>query len=226
MGQLNMGYETLLSWIDFSSPSQVTWVVGYLAKKGRTDLCAGIRSEAELLDRLKSALDDEASRELIKRMRGAWSQKKYRESKGRQVSFQLPNDVVKGLNGIAQERRCSKAKALRQVISDAARNRQRENKRSKKKIAELKSNIENLKSTKLQSESIRDRIICELLGSLAKRMAEDCLSEAASVEGGGGDAQERYEALLREKMNELEGLVPQVQMIRPRGRTVRDFFDV
>jgi len=221
-----MGYETLLSWIDVSSQSQAKWVVDYLEKKGRTDLCAGLRCEAELLDRLKSALNDEASRELIKRMRGAWSQKKYRESKGQQVSFQLPNDVVKGLNGIARERRCSKSKALRQVISDAARNRQRENKRSKKKITELKSNIKNLESTKLQSESIRNAIICELLGTLAKRMTEDCLSEAICAEGSGEDAQELYETLLREKMSELESLVPQVQMVRPRGRTVRDFFDV
>lgn len=215
----------MISWIDIGSQSQVRWVVGYLAKKGRTDLYVGARGEAELLDRLKSALNDEATREMIKRMRGAWSQKKYRESKGQQVSFQLPDDVVKGLNRIAQERGCSKSKALRQVISDAAKNRQRVNRRSQEKIHRLESNLKNLRSKKLEAESVRDRVINVLLGRLSDDIKNGCLDEVTGSEGDGGVAHERFEVLLGEKVSELEKLVPEVGQIRPQGRTVRDFFD-
>ncbi|WP_405418397.1 ribbon-helix-helix protein, CopG family [Marinobacter flavimaris] len=229
MDQLSGGRETLLSWIDIGSQSQVRWVADYLAKKGRTDLYVGTRGEAELLDRLKSALNDEATREMIKRMRGAWSQKKYRESKGQQVSFQLPDDVVKGLNRIAQERGCSKSKALRQVISDAAKNRQRVNRRSQEKIRRLESNLKKLRSKKLEAELVRDRTINALLDKLTNEIVIGCLEEVEKVERGGGSgvgvAGERFDGLLRERVAELEKLVPEVQQIRPQGKTIRDFFD-
>lgn len=222
-------HEALLSWIDPSSENQISWISSYLSKKGRADLLAGSSlaagGGAELVDRLRRHPGGEGFWKLIRGMRGAWYQKKYRESNGRQVSFQLPEKVASALDQIARDRGCSKAQALRQVISDAEKNRQRSNKRSKEKINQLKNNLKNLWLKKQEAESVRDRTINALLGRLANDIMDGCLEEATNSDGVGGVASDRFDELLRERVAELKKLVPEVGQIRPQGRTIRSFFD-
>jgi len=222
-------YEALLSWIDPSSERQIGWISSYLSKKGRTDFLEGYSvlggSGTELVQALRKHLGDEDFRGLILSMRGAWYQKKYRESNGRQVSFQLPEKVASELDQIARERGCSKTQALRQVISDAAKGRQRVKRQSREKINRLENHLKKLRSKKVEAESVRDRVISVLLGRLSDDIKSGCLEEVTGSDGDGGAANERFEVLLGKRVSELERLVPEVQQIRPQGKTIRDFFD-
>lgn len=225
--------EALLSWVDPRSVGQVSWIYSYLSKKGKAGLMGGfsilLDDGEELVDSLRMHLGDEDFRKLIRGMRGAWYQKKYRESNGRQVSFQLPEKVASELDQIARERGCSKTQALRQVISDAAKNRQRVKRQTQEKINQLEDNLKKLRSKKVEAESVRDRSINALLEKLANEIVIGCREEVDNVERGGesgvGVADERFDDLLRERVAELEKLVPEVQQIRPQGKTIRDFFD-
>lgn len=230
MSHLDGKYESLLSWIDPSSERQISWISSYLSKKGRAYFLEGFSflggSGKELVDTLRGHLGDEDFRDLIPSMRGAWYQKKYRESNGKQVSFQLPEKVASELDQIARERGCSKTQALRQVISDAAKGRQRVKRQSREKINRLENHLKKLRSKKVEAESVRDRAISALLDKLANEIVIGCL---ANVEGSGEDStgvtSGRFEDLLGESVAELEKLVPEIQQIRPQGKTIRYFFD-
>lgn len=100
--------DALVSWIEPDVDEQIRWISSYLYKKGRSDLLNEHPAYPADGERLLAAIrnvvaNDNLSRDLIRSMRGAWHQRKYRERSGKQVSFQLPEDVIRGLDKISKD---------------------------------------------------------------------------------------------------------------------------
>jgi len=175
-------YESLLSWIDPRSQDQASWISNYLHRKGHGSLLGSyslLGSDPEkLVPELHAQLHDPASREIIRAMRGAWYVKKHRESNDRPVNFQLPGKIAEELNKIAKDREISRTQALKQVVTDTARETRKDRSKTLRTVKKLRENLKNLRQKKLESEGIRNRIINDLSELLIQEVISNCRFKA------------------------------------------------
>nr|WP_299244174.1 hypothetical protein [uncultured Halomonas sp.] len=231
MENSHIQYESLLSWINPQSQLQTAWIVNYLSKKGQSNLLSQfnllIGGGEELVTLFRGNLDDIYFRELIRSMRGAWYQKIYRESNGKQVSFQLPASIINELSKIAKDRNQSKTQTLRQVIHDAAKQNQRERIKSRDKTRKLEKNLKNLKDEKLESESLRNRII----NTLSERLVEEIIlrcSHEKNLNMMGYEKSEaykgcQYQELTKKIIDEIDKSIPEMRMLKPGVKPIKSF---
>jgi len=234
IGFPDMQHESLLSWINPDSLDQASWISSYLSKKGERSLLGEfsilVHQPNELIQSLKKTLHDAYCREVIRGMRGAWHQKKYRERSGKQVSFQLPERVVDALDSIAKDRNQSRTQTLRQVVYEAAKQNQRERKQSREKIRKLENNLKKLRTERVEGESVRNRIINALSEKLAKEVMLRCCYEEAVGPMEDEELEEnkgsRYMELLTRAISEIDDSVPDMKLLRSGIRPLRDFLSL
>ena len=176
--------DSLFSWVDLSSSEQPLWIASYLSRTTEKSLLynyltqnlAGLSGEDvshEIRERIVSTTardfvsTDLHSRELMRRMRGAWYQKKYRKRTGKQVSFQLPESTASELNRIAKKRELSRTQALEQIINEASGNIRHESEQLRKAEKSFESQVKKLQREKEGGDGARDQVINYLLGELS-----------------------------------------------------------
>lgn len=132
-----MAGRTLI-WINPNDHAQMQWIITHLADKG---LWGYVPQSGQLLtshERVEqfrtlylAGSQKNAHPEAVvftmamQKIRNAWQQRQYRQTKGRQYSFQLPQEVVKDLKLLTQQRGDSQVQVVRDVITEAAQDQLR-----------------------------------------------------------------------------------------------------
>lgn len=229
---IKLKHGSLLSWIDPDSSDQATWIHDYLSKASNRGLLVGYQAyvtggmmlRTGIIDALRVDLKDANCREVIRSMRAAWHQKKYRERSGKQISFQLPDRLAAELDRVAKDRNKSTAETLRQIISDAARKNQRERHRSREKIKRLQENLKKLSEQKLKTEGIRNKIINALAEKLVEETRIRCCYESAVgclTEAELNDS--LHQDLLTAAIGELDKSIPEMRLLRSGIKPLKSY---
>jgi len=226
VNQPTTSYESLLKWIKPSDTEQATWIRNYLSKKipGQPLLDSLISQDVDsewLKTILSTHLGFADRRELIKQMRGAWHQRMYRKKKGKQVSFQLPAEIVAKLSSIARDRKRSKTQTLRQIIGEAAKQNQLDNKR----IRKLKSDIQKLDKSKAAALAVHERLILTLLETLAEEVSQRVCYEVAmgsipANELSEHTASPEYQEALTKRSKEIDEQLADLILIKAKYRSL------
>lgn len=242
--------DLFLSWIEKANKGQARWILGYLSKrKARSDLASyllerdnrvagqyrqAISNKAgSLEDVIQERITDSrsqsfiqsdlSSRELMRSMRGAWYQKRYRESHAKLVSFQLPKAVVSEVERIARHERKSRTQVLEEMISDAAALYNCESERSAQRVSKLSSKLKKSEESAREVEDVLRNSVDTLLRALAREADNSCNYEAASS-GIEGDSSGSFNAALQQRAAEVEALVPGLKLFRGNIRPVKEYF--
>lgn len=250
MGSKKDRSTLLRSWIDASKKEQAEWIVNYLSKKndgsaladylmGRDSLVeaqyrGAVSSNGNPLERviLGKMMDDRSSsliendggsRELMRSMRGAWQQKKYREQNGKQVCIMLPDELISEVDKVARDSGQSRTYTLEQMIGEAADNFQRGSRRLGKRIVSLQKRLDKEKRDSLAIANTLGQRVDALSKALAQEVMARCECEAMGVDGEEA-ADDRFKDLLEERVAELEAQAPTLGIRRSRFRPVRDYF--
>lgn len=221
----------LLSWIDPDSFEQRSWITSYCFKKGIYNISGSQASISgdphQLIMQFKQDLNNASTRELIRAMRAAWNQKKYRERNGRQVSFQLPEIALRELDQISRVRGQPKTQTLQQIIHDTVEHEKIERSRSKEKIKKLEDKLKKLEEEKLQSESMRNKIINALLKKLVEEVTQSCCYEAVMGPLDDKDLEEvqdsQHKELIKNKIDAIERSIPDMRLLRYGIKPIREF---
>lgn len=211
MEDSNLSQNSLLSWIDPYSQEQISWIASYISKKNLSAALFGDSFHASpfnIINFLYNNQHDARYRELTKEMRNAWNQKKYRERNGKQVSFQLPNNVAKSLEKIAKRNNQSKTQALCDIINNTEKQRQHENKKHTKRIKKLQDEKDNI-------ETHRNRVI----GTLSKFLVEEIVNRC-KYESTMGPAQEK---LVLNRIEEIENSTLEIKTLRAADLNLRSY---
>jgi len=242
--------KLLRSWVDRSKPSQGQWIVEYLSKKndkspladylmGRESLVEAQYSSAvsgtkqaleqmvldKIMDDHSSYLiqNDLSSQKLMRSMRGAWQQKKYRENNGKQVNIMLPNSLVSEVDKVARDRDQSMAYTLEQMVAEAADTFQAGSRRLAKRVAALEKRLEDAKDNSLAIESTLGQWVDVLLKAVARETVARCEYEAIGDDGEKPD-DDLFNHLLEMKIADLEAEVPALRPRRSQFKRVKDYF--
>jgi metal-responsive CopG/Arc/MetJ family transcriptional regulator len=214
--------DALVSWIEPDVEEQIRWISSYLYKKGRSDLLNEHPAYPADGERLLAAIrnvvaNDNLSRDLIRSMRGAWHQRKYRERSGKQVSFQLPEDVIRGLDKISKDGGKSRTQAIRQIIRNANKRNKYEKSRSRGKVLKLENNLKKLKEKKLDAEAVRNGIISILSKRMVQEVMARCDCEAVCGASKSEQAEvhrsSQYWELVKERIDEIDKLVWEIGVL-------------
>lgn len=250
MGRTKERSKLLRSWIDKSKSGQAEWIVGYLSKKNDESALAKYLMEertsveaqysdavsgngnalawvvlGKILDDHSSSLieSDEGSRELMRSMRGAWQQKKYREQNGKQVSIMLPYELISEVDKVARDSGQSRTYTLEQMIGEAAYNFQRGSRRLGKRVVSLQKQLDQEKKNSQAIANTLGQWVDALSKALAQEVMARCECETMGVDGEEA-ADDRFKDLLEERVAELEAQVPALRIRRSRFRRVGDYF--
>lgn len=222
-------HDSLMAWIEPYNSNQHRWIANYLKERGQGDepihFADHPRWYEELTLWFKAYSEDPAFRELIRKMRGAWHQKRYREKNGKQLCFQLPTSVQQDLLFLAKARRQPKTQTLRQVISDAARHQRGEQvkTRAAKKINQ--ENVKKLKEKNNQTERELIRFINQLLNELTSEIKARCAFQALNGKTADElvlihEKQRAYHALLTLQAREIDQRLATVRTMRLPIKTI------
>jgi len=212
MEDSNLSQNSLLFWIDPYSQEQISWIASYISKKNLSAALFGDSFHASpfnIINFLYNNQHDARYRELTKEMRNAWNQKKYRERNGKQVSFQLPNNVAKSLEKIAKRNNQSKTQALCDIIKNTEKQRQHENKKHKEQI-------EKLQNEKYNVETRRNRAIDTLSKFLVEEIVNRCKHESTT-----GAPQEKE--LVLNRIEEIENSTLEMKTLRAAAPDLRSY---
>lgn len=222
-----MNEEPLLSWIDPQSHEQISWIHSYIHKKNMPTGTTGNEDPDRIIYFLKNNIRDATWRELIRGMRNAWNQKRYRERSGKQVSFQLPNAIINHLDSIAKDRNQSRTQTLRQLINNAAKQKKIESKKQAKRIERLENNLKKLQKEKQDAENVRNKIIKKLSESLVEEVMHKCCYESTVGSMSAREIEDskdtRHQELVKKRIEEIESRIPDMQYFRTSFPKIRSY---
>lgn len=205
-----MGHNWL-RWINPDDRTQVYWASMYLARNGYADFSFANPYSvdgAAFIGKMASYEVDNAFRYRADKMRAAWRQKQYRARNGRQTAFQLPNSVRADLARLATARRQTKVETLRQIISDAANQRDWEKREVNKTKEAHKKKVDELEAQRVKEVAVYEHISVYLLDAFTEELCLRCGLEAivgpwdnSPLED---DSMATYLALVDKRITELE----------------------
>jgi len=250
MGRKKEGSKLLRAWVDKSQKSQAQWILDYLSKRNDQSALAGYLMErssqveaqysdavfggggtfesvilGKIMDDHSSGLiqSDPVSRELMRSMRGAWQQKQYRQNNGKQITLQLPNELVLEVDRIARDHGQSRAYTLEQIIGGAANVFQSGSLRSERKIVRLEERLKKEVANEKAARAAFSQWIELLQGSLVQEVLTCCDYEAFPPCGDEVDAA-LFGRLLEGKINHLEELMPDIDSRMLKVRSIKKCF--
>lgn len=230
MEDFNMNEEPLLSWIAPQSHEQASWIYSYIYKKNILTTLIGINGTESIEDiiyLLGINMGNAECREAIKAMRDAWHQKKYRERNGRQVSFQLPNDIIRDLDRMAKGKSQSRTQMLRQIINNAAKQEKIESKKQDNRIEKLENNLKKLRKEKQEAEGVRNGIIKKLSEFLAEEVMHKCCYESTVGSMSTREIEEskdtKHQELVKKRIEEIESKIPDMKHFRTSFPKIRSY---
>lgn len=244
------GSKLLRAWVDKSQKGQAQWILDYLSKRNdqsalaRYLMARSSQAEAQFSDAvfgggrtfesviLEKIMDDHSSelvqsdpvsRELMRSMRGAWQQKQYRENTGKQITLQLPKELVLEADRIARDHGESRAHTLEQMIGDAANIYQSGSLRSERKVLRLEEKLKKeVANGKAGMAAFRRRVEF-LQGLLVQEVLTCCDYEAFPPCGDEIDAA-LFDRVLEGKINHLEELMPDIDSRMLNVRSIKECF--
>lgn len=201
--------EKLISWIDIEDQVQVPWMRAYLIKLGLAgDQIENLVGHPGIFNHCRSNIRSAEFREFMRRMRGSWRQKIYREKNGRQLSFQFSYSAEKQLSSLAKSRDQSKNQTILDLIKDAADEKVSENPRHKKRIEELKASLKRKENEKKDVQARYTEIINYLFDNLAYELRKRCELEARIGGDDGGeidsDAEKASRTLIKKRSENID----------------------
>ena len=202
-----------LNWFDPGDYEQRAWVGRYLNTRGFPEFGQPLH-EAAFIDAMLRHGHDSTFLRHVDRMRAAWRQKRYRKANGKQVAFQLPDQVRKDLTRLAKARGQTKVETLRQVISEAAGQHEQD----KEAVRKAREECRELKAKHKEMATVYRSAINYLLEALAEELHQRSRMEALVGEWGDSTLDEEsrptYDALIAKRVAEIEVAKPDLKLMR------------
>jgi len=174
-----------LDWFDPNNSEQVSWINRYLKNHqydqrlimlGLSDVHPDFGRTLKI--NMHAWLQDALFREQHLKMRAAWRQRQYRSRQGKQMSFKLPNEVIKQLTTLARQRRQAQVTTLRQVIGDAYREHDRAKARAEADKNKLVTRLKDQRTQYEQRYALQRELNNALLKALKEEIEQRCELEA------------------------------------------------
>ena len=174
-----------LDWIDPDNKEQLSWINRYLKNHQYDQWLASLvitDTHPDFGRTLKinmySWLQDALFRELHLKMRAAWRQRQYRSRQGKQMSFKLPNEVIKQLTYLTRQRRQAQVTTLRQIIGDAYREHDRAKAQAQNDKKKLVAQLKEQRTQYEQTHALQRELNDALLKALKEEIEQRCDLEA------------------------------------------------
>lgn len=151
---------TWLSWIDPHDYKQLRWVANYLEQRGHPGFqyfCGNPPNVDGFIEAMANRESDAAFILVVNKMRAAWRQNKYRESKGKKFSFQLSGQERKELSNLAKKSGMKNIEIIRQLISEASNDQKNE-----------RTEVKHIKEKRNQEKAHYLRIIDSLMEAISE----------------------------------------------------------
>lgn len=211
-----------LSWIDLHDYKQLRWMANYLENRGHPGFqyFLGYPPNVEgFIEAMANRESDAAFILVVNKMRAAWRQNKYRESKGKKFSFQLSGQERKDLSYLAKKSGMTNIEILRHLINEASNDQKKE----RKEVKDIKEKLRQEKAHYL-------RIIDSLLGAISEEIHQRFQLEKQTEMGKKGeltlDVVRKISAINNEnievRIKEIEEIAPELKSMRPLGGSLRE----